>query len=161
MNTFRDYLEESEFDDLYMNLDMLDDEDFQEFIDSFMEEDDELSEALSIAARKKRSHLMKRLAKKMQKSKERKEMKTTSKEDLMKRARKAAIKGVQKKLTGGKTDLTLSDKKKIETKISKMGAKIDKLAKKKFKAVKKADKERKAQMKLNKKEQSNTKGMDV
>ena len=73
--------------------------------------------------------------------------KAASKETILKRARRQAIKTIFKKLSKGtpKTELPPSRRQEIEKRLGKMKVKIDRLAKRSVKDVRQREKERKMQ----------------
>lgn len=137
---FMNFLSEEYETELWENISELDESEIEELMEfSNLFESEELTEKLSIIARKKMGMLMKKNAKKIQKAKARKELKGATQDDLKRRARKAAVNIIKKKLTNGKTDLSNAEKEKIETKISKLGGLVNKIAKRQFKEVKKKE----------------------
>jgi len=116
---------------------------------------EELSEkkTMSLAQRRKQGQRMKKLAKSsgFQKKREKKMSRMASKEDLMKRAMKAAKIKVIEKLTGlSKSEYaskTPQEKMMIDKKVEGKGAAIKKLAMKLIPVLKKQEMERIKQMK--------------
>jgi hypothetical protein len=116
---------------------------------------EELSEkkTMSLAQRRKQGQRMKKLAKSsgFQKKREKKMSRMASKEDLMKRAMKAAKIKVIEKLTGlSKSEYaskTPQEKMVIDKKVEGKGAAIKKLAMKLIPVLKKQEMERIKQMK--------------
>jgi hypothetical protein len=116
---------------------------------------EELSEkkTMSLAQRRKQGQRMKKLAKSsgFQKKREKKMSRMASKEDLMKRAMKAAKIKVIEKLTGlSKSEYaskTPQEKIMIDKKVEGKGAAIKKLAMKLIPVLKKQEMERIKQMK--------------
>jgi hypothetical protein len=116
---------------------------------------EELSEkkTMSLAQRRKQGQRMKKLAKSsgFQKKREKKMSRMASKEDLMKRAMKAAKIKVIEKLTGlTKSEYaskTPQEKMVIDKKVEGKGAAIKKLAMKLIPVLKKQEMERIKQMK--------------
>lgn len=116
---------------------------------------EELSEkkTMSLAQRRKQGLRMKKLAKSsgFQKKREKKMSRMASKEDLMKRAMKAAKIKVIEKLTGlSKSEYaskTPQEKMVIDKKVEGKGAAIKKMAMKMIPALKKQEMERIKQMK--------------
>jgi len=116
---------------------------------------EELSEkkTMSLAQRRKQGQRMKKLAKSsgFQKKREKKMSRMATKEDLMKRAMKAAKIKVIEKLTGlSKSEYaskTPQEKMVIDKKVEGKGAAIKKMAMKLIPALKKQEMERIKQMK--------------
>jgi len=116
---------------------------------------EELSEkkTMSLAQRRKQGQRMKKLAKSsgFQKKREKKMSRMATKEDLMKRAMKAAKIKVIEKLTGlSKSDYlakTPQERMMIDKKVEGKGAAIKKIAMKMLPVLKKQEMERIKQMK--------------
>ena len=109
-------------------------------------------EALSKAARMKKSRLMKMKGKMIAKKREISMKKKASPEKLKKRAMKKARDILAKKILKdrSKADLSLSGKEGLEKKLNAKTAIIKKIAKKIIPQIKKAETERLAKMKENK-----------
>ena len=124
---------------------------------------EELSEkkTMSLAQRRKQGQRMKKLAKSsgFQKKREKKMSRMSTKEDLMKRAMKAAKMKVLEKLTGlSKSEYlakTPQERIMIDKKVEGKGAAIKKLAMKMLPILKKQEVERIKQMKSSTKEETN------
>lgn len=124
---------------------------------------EELSEkkTMSLAQRRKQGQRMKKLAKSsgFQKKRERKMSRMSTKEDLMKRAMKAAKLKVLEKLTGlSKSDYLAKapqERIMIDKKVEGKGDAIKKLAMKMLPILKKQEVERIKQMKSSTKEETN------
>lgn len=106
---------------------------------------DALEEALSLLGRRKLAMNMKKNAKKMQKAREHKMARGANKDDILSRARKSAINILRKKMSAGKDVLSISDKERIEKKLSSNNSQIaiDKLARKQYAEFRDLDKKRK------------------
>lgn len=103
-----------------------------------------INEVISFIERKRRSMAMKRIAKKAQRAKKRKESRPATDEEIMQRARKYVTGMLKAKFAGGKDDLSRSDLERVEKRLEGMGDLITRLARKQFKRIKAEDKERKA-----------------
>lgn len=88
------------------------------------------SEALNVAQRLKRGRIMKRNKAKLKIGRDRAAKRTASKETLAKRSRRAARNIILKKMTKGisKSDLSMARRKEIESRIDKMGSRVNRLA---------------------------------
>lgn len=101
-----------------------------------------INEALTLAQRRKRKVIMRKLKTKIQRGKRIAARKKASPEKIDKRSQKQAREILKKKMTGGKTDLTYSQREKIEKRLEKRKAKIKSLAKKLKPSVRKKEAER-------------------
>ena len=103
------------------------------------------TEALSMAARRKKAIQMKKYASRLKVGRKKAAMKVADQKRLAKRARKAARNAIAKKLTKGiaKADLTPARKAEIEKRLDKMQPKIARLAKKMLPKIRKAELEKK------------------
>lgn len=135
---FVDYLVECETDELMEIIEEFSDEEIDQFV---LHLDDNLEEALSFVERKRRSNAMKRIQKRLQKSKERQKFRPASSEDIEQRARRWVINALKKKFAGGKEELSRSDKERVETRLNGMKGIITRLARKQFNRIKQQDRE--------------------
>jgi len=103
------------------------------------------TEALSMAARRKKAIQMKRYASRLAVGRKKAARKVADQKRLTKRSRKAARNAIAKKLTKGiaKADLTPARKAEIEKRLDKMQPKITRLAKKMLPKIRKAELEKK------------------
>ena len=106
--------------------------------------DDEVNEALSISQRRAIGVRMRKLKTKIQRAKAIKQRRMADRDQLSKRARRAARNILTKKLMAGKSkqELTVGQKKAIEDKLKKKSAVITRMSKKLFPKMKKAEVER-------------------
>jgi len=132
---------------------------FKDFltVDYKPEEDEQISynakqrkahdEALDFRQRRARAISMKKNKAKIAMGRRRAAKKAPSKETILKRARRQAIKTIFKKLSKNvpKSELPPSRRQEIEKRLGKMKVKIDRLAKRSVKDVRKREKERKMQ----------------
>ena len=104
-------------------------------------------EALDFRQRRQRSISMKKNKAKLAMGRRRAMSKAASKDVLMKRARRAAIKQLFTKFSKGKSkdDLPASRRQEIEKRIGKMKPKVDRIAKRSMKDIRKREKERRMQ----------------
>lgn len=111
-----------------------------------------IKEAMSRAARIKRGKIMKRMAPKLQKAKERASKKKASSEVIDKRAVKQAKDVLIKKWLKGKDkgDVAFAERERIEAKLKKSGNAINRIKKKFVKVIRKQE----AEKLTNKKEES-------
>lgn len=126
-------------------------------VDYKPEEDEQISynakqrkaqdEALNFRQRRARAISMKKNKAKIAMGRRRAAKKAASKETILKRARRQAIKTIFKKLSKGtpKSELPPSRRQEIEKRLGKMKVKIDRLAKRSVKDVRQREKERKMQ----------------
>ena len=105
------------------------------------EEVEEVDEALSIAARRKRSIQMKKYKSRLAVGRKRQANKVADNKRLAKRSQKAARAAIAKKLTKGipKSELTPARKQEIEKRLDKMQPKIKTLAKRMLPKIRKAE----------------------
>ena len=105
-----------------------------------------LFEALSIAARKKMSRIMKMKSKQIARKREISMKRKASPEKIKKRAEKKAISVVVKKILGDRdrSELGQAGREALEKKLKKKQSLIKKLGKKMLPLVKKVEKERMA-----------------
>ena len=103
-----------------------------------------LDEALTRQQRQKRKIMMKRLAPKIARAKKRAEKKMANPEKLKKRANKRARQLIAGTLLKGRdlTNLSYSEREKLEKRLDKLKPKIAKVAKKILPKVKKVEMER-------------------
>ena len=118
--------------------------DLYDTIRSVIKEDlDEQKKPLSISQRKAIGRRMKRLAPKLQRIKKMKAKKMADAKTIQKRAQKAAIKLIRKKVAGKKgqnyANLTPGDKMNVDRLVAKKSAIIQKLAKKLIPATRKKE----------------------
>jgi hypothetical protein len=106
--------------------------------------EEEVDEALSLAARRQRSRKMKLKQRQIQFGRKRAMARAATPEKLKKRAEKAARNAVFRKLSKGKTrsDVPPQRRAEIEKRMAKMGSRINRLAVKLLPQVRKIDKER-------------------
>ncbi|MEK9769684.1 MAG: hypothetical protein VW683_12240 [Betaproteobacteria bacterium] len=109
-----------------------------------VEEEPELDEAMSRAARIKRSKIMKRLQPKIKRAKERAAKKKASSDVIDKRAEKQAKEVLIKKWLKGKSksDVPFAERERIEGKLKKSKKAIDRIKKKLFKVIRKQEAEK-------------------
>lgn len=141
----KDYLVECE---VIEDIDSLDDDEFDELVETLDSDDEEIDlvlEKLSMVARRRRAMMMSRLSKRLQRAREKKEKRGVTKADIETRARRAAIKIIKNRLSRGRTDLSASEKEKIEAKLARMSKAIERLTRKQIQVVRAA-----AQTKKNK-----------
>ena len=107
-------------------------------------ESTEVEEAMSRAARIKRGKIMKRMAPKLQKAKERASKKKASSEVIDKRAVKQAKDVLIKKWLKGKDkgDVAFAERERIEAKLKKSGNAINRIKKKFVKIIRKQEAEK-------------------
>lgn len=112
--------------------------------DSFINESTELEEALTLVQRMKRRMQMRKIKAKILRGRKKAMKRKANKQVLMKRAKKAARKILIKKILKGRkyTDLSFSEKEKIETVLAKKKAIILKISKKLYPIIVKKEKER-------------------
>lgn len=103
-----------------------------------------LYEALNTKQRRERGRQMKRLAPKIARKRKIAMKKKATPEKLMGRARKAAIKVLRKRMLKNKSyeSLPAPQRQKIDDKIAKKSALVDKIAKKLLPQIRKQEKER-------------------
>ena len=108
------------------------------------EDPQQIDEALSISARRKRAMALRRAAPKIKRGRERAKRKMASREVLLKRATKQARMVLFKKLSKGKRppDVSFAQRKAIEDKLRAKSAVIARISKKLFPKIKKAESER-------------------
>lgn len=112
-------------------------------IDLEPDTDKDVSEALTLAQRRKRAVAFRRSKVKRKRGMERSKRKMANREKLQKRARKKAIELIRKRVAGSKGDeykkLSPSERMMIDKKVEKRKGAIEKLARKMFPKVKKAE----------------------
>jgi hypothetical protein len=103
-------------------------------------EEESTDEALSMAARRKRSRDMRKNKNKLRIARNRMKNRVANPERIKKRAKKQAIDKIYKKLTKGmsRKDLTPAKKAELEKRISKMKPRVDRIAKKLLPTVRRA-----------------------
>jgi hypothetical protein len=103
-------------------------------------EEESTDEALSMAARRKRSRDMRKNKNKLRVARNRMKNRVANPERIKKRAKKQAIDKIYKKLTKGmsRKDLTPAKKAELEKRISKMKPRVDRIAKKLLPTVRRA-----------------------
>jgi hypothetical protein len=103
-------------------------------------EEESTDEALSMAARRKRSRDMRKNKNKLRIARNRMKNRVANPERIKKRAKKQAIDKIYKKLTKGmsRKDLTPARKAELEKRISKMKPRVDRIAKKLLPTVRRA-----------------------
>jgi hypothetical protein len=104
-------------------------------------------EALDFRQRRQRAIIMRKNKAKIAMGRRRAMKKAASKDVLMKRARRSAIKQLFTKFSKGKPkdELPASRRQEIEKRIGKMKVKVDRIAKRSMKDIRKREKERKMQ----------------
>jgi hypothetical protein len=116
------------------NTDMLT---FTQFV---IEHSEEVEEELSPAARKKKGMMMRRMKGKLKLGQKKAARRTASSDTIKKRARRSAIANLSKKLGGkSKSDMSVSQKKSIEKRVKRQGARVNTLARKGRAAARKRD----------------------
>ena len=134
-------------------------------IDLEPDTDKEMSEALTLAQRRKRAVAFRRSKVKRRRGMERSKRKMANREKLQKRARKKAIELIRKRVAGSKGDdykkLSPGERMMIDKKVEKRKGAIEKLARKMFPKVKKAEVARLRQERSVKKEGYLDEGMLV
>jgi hypothetical protein len=105
---------------------------------------EEISEALSVAQRRSMGRRAKRMSKRIQRGKKIKQRRMAGREQLDKRAQRAAREVWTKKLSGGKGKANMGTAQKIAIakKLESKSAAIKKLSRRLFPKVRKAEKER-------------------
>ena len=108
------------------------------------QKENDLDEALSISARRRKAMQLRRFAPKIKRGRERAKRKMASREKLLMRATKQARMLMFKKLAKGKRppDVSFAQRKAIEDKLKKKAPVIARLSKKLFPKVKKSERER-------------------
>tara|TARA_B100000925_G_C21599250_1_gene299710 strand:+ start:20 stop:457 length:438 start_codon:yes stop_codon:yes gene_type:complete len=103
-------------------------------------EEETTDEALSMAARRKRSRDMRKNKNKLRIARNRMKKRVANPERIRKRAKKQAIDKIYKKLTKGmsRKDLTPAKKAELEKRISKMKPRVNRIAKKLLPSVRRA-----------------------
>ena len=103
-------------------------------------EEESTDEALSMAARRKRSRDMRKNKNKLRIARDRMKKRVASPERIKKRAKKQAIDKIYKKLTKGmsRKDLTPGKKAELEKRIAKMKPRVNRIAKKLLPSVRRA-----------------------
>ena len=103
-------------------------------------EEETTDEALSMAARRKRSRDMRKNKNKLRIARARMKKRVANPERIRKRAKKQAIDKIYKKLTKGmsRKDLTPAKKAELEKRISKMKPRVNRIAKKLLPSVRRA-----------------------
>jgi hypothetical protein len=151
MKTFDSFaIEEELFDDLDELME-IDEEFFDELYDLTEEED--FSEAvMTVAQRRKRGRLFKRLQPRIQRAKARKQKRLASKDALTTRANKSARNAMRKRLSANKPYASLSPAAKIaiDKKVEKKGAAIKRLAKRLLPGTVKKERQRLKSFRANK-----------
>lgn len=114
---------------------------FQDHKDEILKEEAELDEAMSRAARIKRSKVMKRLQPKIKRAKERAAKKKASSDVIDKRAEKQAKEVLIKKWLKGKSkgDVPFAERERIGGKLKKSKKAIDRIKKKLVKDIRKQE----------------------
>ena len=105
---------------------------------------EDVDEALNFQQRRARARAMKKNKAKIAMGRRRAARKAADPKRLMKRARKAAINTLFKKLAKGQTrsDLPAGRRQEIEKRIEKMKPRVDKIARKMLPQIRKIEKER-------------------
>ncbi|MEK9698275.1 MAG: hypothetical protein VW270_21075 [Candidatus Poseidoniales archaeon] len=105
---------------------------------------EDVDEALNFQQRRARARAMKKNKAKIAMGRRRAARKAADPKRLMKRARKAAINTLFKKLAKGQTrsDLPAGRRQEIEKRIEKMKPRVDKIARKMLPQIRKMEKER-------------------
>jgi len=103
-----------------------------------------IDESLSIAQRRAIGMRMKKLKHKIQRAKKIKQKRMANRDQLTKRAMRAARNILTKKLMAGKSkqDLTIAQRKTVEDKLKKKAPVIARISKKLYPKIKKAEVER-------------------
>ena len=103
-------------------------------------EEETTDEALSMAARRKRSRDMRKNKNKLRIARNRMKNRVANPERIRKRAKKQAIDKIYKKLTKGmsRKDLTPAKKAELEKRITKMKPRVNRIAKKLLPSVRRA-----------------------
>ena len=103
-------------------------------------EEETTDEALSMAARRKRSRDMRKNKNKLRIARNRMKKRVANPERIKKRAKKQAIDKIYKKLTKGmsRKDLTPAKKAELEKRIAKMKPRVNRIAKKLLPSVRRA-----------------------
>ena len=103
-------------------------------------EEESTDEALSMAARRKRSRDMRKNKNKLRIARDRMKKRVASPERIKKRAKKQAMDKIYKKLTKGmsRKDLTPGKKAELEKRIAKMKPRVNRIAKKLLPSVRRA-----------------------
>ena len=103
-------------------------------------EEETTDEALSMAARRKRSRDMRKNKNKLRIARARMKKRVANPERIKKRAKKQAIDKIYKKLTKGmsRKDLTPAKKAELEKRIAKMKPRVNRIAKKLLPSVRRA-----------------------
>ena len=103
-------------------------------------EEESTDEALSMAARRKRSRDMRKNKNKLRIARNRMKKRVANPERIRKRAKKQAIDKIYKKLTKGmsRKDLTPAKKAELEKRIAKMKPRVNRIAKKLLPSVRRA-----------------------
>ena len=103
-------------------------------------EEESTDEALSMAARRKRSRDMRKNKNKLKIARNRMRKRVANPERIRKRAKKQAIDKIYKKLTKGmsRKDLTPAKKAELEKRIAKMKPRVNRIAKKLLPSVRRA-----------------------
>ncbi len=103
-------------------------------------EEESTDEALSMAARRKRSRDMRKNKNKLKIARNRMRKRVANPERIKKRAKKQAIDKIYKKLTKGmsRKDLTPAKKAELEKRIAKMKPRVNRIAKKLLPSVRRA-----------------------
>lgn len=154
MQSFKDFLQEEYIQDIQESILEFSSEEMEIFLEYCENNSDEalqdISEAISRITRRKRSNTMKRIQKKLQRGKEIQQNKSINNDNIRQRAREMAIQILKRKFSGGKLHLSVSDKERIEARISKINDRvIQKIADKQFKIIKKYETERRINSKNN------------
>lgn len=147
---FKDFIKFSDEDEVFDFLGDLSDEEYDNVMDFFLDdidvpddfddaeyvydELDDLDEALTILGRRKRAAQMKRMARKLQRAKAIKSKKSVlTKDEITRKARQKAVNILRQKWSKGKDDI--KTKERIEQRLKRSKAAIEKLAKKQIKIV--------------------------
>jgi len=103
-------------------------------------EEETTDEALSMAARRKRSRDMRKNKNKLRIARARMKKRVANPERIRKRAKKQAMDKIYKKLTKGmsRKDLTPAKKQELEKRIAKMKPRVNRIAKKLLPSVRRA-----------------------
>ena len=103
-------------------------------------EEETTDEALSMAARRKRSRDMRKNKNKLRIARNRMKKRVANPERIKKRAKKQAMDKIYKKLTKGmsRKDLTPAKKAELEKRIAKMKPRVNRIAKKLLPSVRRA-----------------------
>jgi hypothetical protein len=144
---FKDFIKFSDEDEVFDFLSDLSDEEYDNVMDFFLDDIDvpddfddaeydydDLDEALTILGRRKRGAQMKRMARKLQRAKAIKSKKSVlTRDEITRKARRKAVNILRQKWGKGKDDI--KTKERIEQRLKRSKAAIEKLAKKQIKIV--------------------------